>query len=529
MRDPSLLLSLDAIDKVGSLSRGTSDILASLPANGKSHMSAVGSKEDVDGEVYMRPLVRRRLTRKAASSEGGDAHTRVSPGTTVFSHAASSAQSVSTGNSRGNSASSSSSPPTKDARAGLLELLGGGQSGVACSSQTPNCCATPSTVATPWSARERAHIVNIELENFKHFRKKKLVALTEPVCIVGNNSSGKTSILDALRFLLLRDGDTLEGLKRLIPHASSQATARVTGRFNCQGFGQILLRREVQLCCASKQLDCGYWAAATSSFGEQQTSCDIDEDFVRVSENELHRITAGSYAEWITHGIGWTQGDLVLPQFGLQQNKSAEQLLAHLPMLFAQLPTDPSTASSLVKRRSGRRSAAGATSGNSKGLLGGVRASAELWLARRVDEVYRELTREPLDERMEQWGEGGQASLRRVHDDAGGDQFVLFVSEHRGAAAAGYGTPLTSLSDGAHDVCALALLLTLPGLLAGLRDTPPPFVALDEGEARLDKRHACALWRFLSGPLGPPQSLLLCLNNHGAYTSHATRLDIDES
>ena len=113
--------------------------------------------------------------------------------------------------------------------------------------------------------------------------------------------------------------------------------------------------------------------------------------------------------------------------------------------------------------------------------------AAEAWLTRRIDEVYRELTREPLDDTMEvgmnqdesswgilkdktpwfhsrkrqkvgcqfhwitwtraleEWGEGGEAKLRRLPDGS----FDLLTSAKRGGASSGYGTSLNSLSDGA--------------------------------------------------------------------------------
>ena len=72
---------------------------------------------------------------------------------------------------------------------------------------------------------------------------------------------------------------------------------------------------------------------------------------------------------------------------------------------------------------------------------GAAGARAEAWLTRRIDEVYRELTREPKDDTFEdhkgvsrsvslrkEWGEGGEAKLRRLPDGS----FDLLTSQRRG-------------------------------------------------------------------------------------------------
>ena len=150
---------------------------------------------------------------------------------------------------------------------------------------------------------------------------------------------------------------------------------------------------------------------------------------------------------------------------------------------------------SLLKRRCSKGSVRSGAAG----------ARAEAWLTRRIDEVYRELTREPKDDSFEEWGEGGEAKLRRLPDGS----FDLLTSQRRGGASSGCGTSLNSLSDGARDICALCMLFVLPGFISGMQDALAPFMVLDEPDSRLDKRHASALRRFLQRPDGPKQCLWL--------------------
>merc|ERR1719198_2958171 len=107
----------------------------------------------------------------------------------------------------------------------------------------------------------------------------------------------------------------------------------------------------------------------------------------------------------------------------------------------------------------------------------------EAKLARRIDEIYRELSRQPLDEDLTTWGDGGQATLRRAADGS----FMIFVSQERGAAAAGYGTQASALSRGDQDLLALSLSLALR---APRQAELPDFIFLDEPDVRLDKRHS---------------------------------------
>lgn len=276
----------------------------------------------------------------------------------------------------------------------------------------------------------------------------------------------------------------------------------------------MALRREVCAREGADSYESSYWACANSL--------------------KQRQLSKEDYSAWIFVALRWEDGSVLLPQFGLLGGHSAEELLASLPAALLRLRAGAAgaRAAPLLKRRSSRQlgsgpaapalAAAGESGQQHPGTgLSHAGVAAEARLARRVDEIYRELTREVLDDEMREWGDGGQARLRRREDGS----FELSVSRRRGAAACGYGTPLSGLSDGDRDVCALALLLALPwGAPPGLEDALPPFVVLDEPDSRLDKRHSGALWRFLSGPTGPSQCLLLSLDNHEAFRDIAERL-----
>jgi len=354
--------------------------------------------------------------------------------------------------------------------------------------------AAPSVSDGPsWQCSGRARLLSLEIQDFKTFERKSFSFKEEGLtCIVGCNSSGKTTLLDALRFVLLRQGErSLLSFVRWSKPACE--FARVTARFQSDNSELSLVREVREAAAGDKPFATSHWVSEGSE--------------------KLRDVSEQGYAAWISRALGWADGDLLLPQFGLMDGRSAAMLLQGLPAELDRLRDLHAGGSSapLLKRRSLRPGGAAAIPEVSPPRSRGS-VAAEAWLARRVDEVYRELTREPLDEKMESWGEGGQACLRRLDNGS----FDLFISERRGAAACGYGTCLDSLSDGDKDVCAVALLLALPGLLAGLQETLPGFVLLDEPDSRLDKRHALALQRFVSGPSGPTQCLWLSLNNHGA-------------
>jgi len=380
--------------------------------------------------------------------------------------------------------------------------------------------------SAPWKCNSRALLRGMELGDFKNFKHKEVSfgsflglssasasasASASKTIVIGPNSSGKTSLMDALQFALLnKTGQRALGLiRRSEPRCF---TACVTVYFECNGFGRVALQR--QLCTANN---------------DEGTH---DSFYVGVDGGSMTKVSEQTYMSWISQALCWIDDEVVLPQFGFVESQSTNELLFRLQTCLEQLQVEDA-APSLLKRRSGpcgrpgnadsshkceTTKQAASTSGTGDPLAsgGGLRCSriaAEAWVARRFDEIYRELTREPLDEDMLQWGDGGQACLRRM--DGGG--FSLFVSEQRGAAACGYGVPLTALSDGSRDTCALALLLTLSGLLAGCSDSLPSFVMLDEPDSRLDKRHASALWRLLSGPSGVKQCVVFSLNNHRAF------------
>lgn len=292
-----------------------------------------------------------------------------------------------------------------------------------------------------------ARLVSVELTNFKAFENHVLSFKDQLTCVVGPNASGKSSIAEAIAFVLLRAAASAEEIVRLAPD-ESQDMASVSAHF-AVGHTRILMRRQLTL--SGNRPHSRFWLGC-------------DGPAVEVNSNE--------YAAGIAH-LRWQ--DLSLPQFGLLETRSASRLLQLLP-------------AALRNAGSKRR---GKPPSDLEGCVG-----------QRLDEIYRELTREPLDEAMTQWGEGGQLTLKRV-----GDDFTIFASERRGLR----GSALDKLSDGDRDVCGLALLLTLP--LLGRR---PMFLVLDEPDARLDRRRAAALRRFLSFP-GGPQCLLLSLNNHRAF------------
>jgi len=228
------------------------------------------------------------------------------------------------------------------------------------------------------------------------------------------------------------------------------------------------------------------------------------------------------YASWIEKMLCWKEHDVVLNQFSLIEHNSVTQLLARLPHALDELEADGDVRRPMLKRRCISTELSG-----SESRVTGIRTTAEAWVGRRLDELYRELSREPLDAQYQTWGEGGQACLRRLPDGS----FTIFVSQQRGLAALGKGTPLESISDGDRDLCALALLLILPGLTsgsAGLQDVLPPLVIMDEPDSRLDKRGACCLQRLLSEPGRPAQCVVMSLNNHRAFTELQATVELPE-
>merc|ERR1740121_3095343 len=89
----------------------------------------------------------------------------------------------------------------------------------------------------------RASLLGLELEDFKPFRRK-VVSLegTGPTCILGANACGKTSILEAIRFVLLRPVE--RGAKGFVRLGDPPCTtASVTAHFQHEAVGRLSLRR----------------------------------------------------------------------------------------------------------------------------------------------------------------------------------------------------------------------------------------------------------------------------------------------
>lgn len=346
---------------------------------------------------------------------------------------------------------------------------------------TPNVTTSDvCPVNPPFYAKTRARLLSLDLEDFKVFKNDTISFEDKATCIVGPNSCGKSSILDAIRFILLRKGYV--AMRSLVRRSMSVCTrARARANFECDGIGVVSLERIILV---------------------NKTGCDCVFRVFATGMLEFQQVSEESYSAWLS-ALCWLGGDLIVPQFGLLKSRTAAELLALLPGALEQL-SEEDTGAPLLKRRSPQHRQTSQLT---------VRVTAEACVARRFNEIYRELTREPLDDSLETWSEGNQGLLRKLE----GGAFSLCVSEKPGAAACGLGVPLSSLSDGDQDVCALALLLALPGLLGGVQGTLPLFVVLDEPDARLDKRHACALWRFLSGSQGPKQCLIMSLNNLAAF------------
>lgn len=359
---------------------------------------------------------------------------------------------------------------------------------------------TAGLLDAPVGKGSRALLVKIEIENFKSFEKFEVpLYRSGAVCVVGSNAQGKSSILDALLFVLFRS--EISDLGCLIRKAEPSPTyCKVSAQFDCEDLGTVVLQRELQ-----------------DVAGKVICTCRVSSV---VSGHQARKVPQKTYRDWISKTLGWDADDLILPQFSLLKACCATSLLEDLPKQLAVLeekaePAEVATGP-LLKRRRGPAQPAQeqpATVG-----LGGVRGRMEARLVRQVDEIFREITRQPLDQGMENWGDGGQALVRKLPEGS----FAMNVSKERGHAAAGKGVSLASLSEGERDVCAISLLLSSLGVrknkISG--DELPAFVLLDEPDARLDKRHAKALWKFLAGPSGPRQSLILSLNNHKGFESY---------
>lgn len=361
--------------------------------------------------------------------------------------------------------------------------------------------ALPSSCRQATSGRPRtksAKLLRLEFENFGPFKKESVSLEGGSVaCVVGPNSSGKSILAHAIRFVCLCGEPATRGIHNLVRLSNPPCeSGLVTAHFVSVDGREHLLRREA---CSDVSVEGRFWVA------------------VPAKDASFKEVTAEQYQTYLTRDLRWEGEAVVLSQFGLLEACGAAKILETLPAVLGSIGGGAGPGTGPLQRLLRRRPGRPALSGSSGGAISSAPARAEAWLARRVDEIYRELSRQPLDEGMEEWGEGGQALLRR---GAGGG-FSITVSQRRGGASVGCGTPLESLDDGAQDLCALALILALPGLRANLSDAPPSFVLLDEPDSRLDQRHAKALLRFLEGPLGPRQSVLLSLNNHSGFDGNS--------
>lgn len=82
-----------------------------------------------------------------------------------------------------------------------------------------------------WRAKARARLLSLDLHDFKSIRRRNFQLEGRSLsCLVGSNSSGKSAILDALRFALCRhcDRNLRDYIRRGKPITSA---ARVTAQF----------------------------------------------------------------------------------------------------------------------------------------------------------------------------------------------------------------------------------------------------------------------------------------------------------
>lgn len=363
----------------------------------------------------------------------------------------------------------------------------------------PKAAVRPKAAAcAPEDGPREARLVSLHMRNFKCF-EDKTVSFEHGacLCVVGPNSSGKSSILDAIKFVTLQESSkNIRGFVRRCRPAVSKCIVSAT--FEVLRLGKVVLERQVIL-DGPKEHRVTYAVA--------------------LEERPLRELSETKYAAWLEKLLFYNEIDVVLNQFSLMEGSSVTQLLAKLANVLHELQADTGSSAPRLKRR--------AVGQSSKPIARNAGVEAEAWVARRLDEIYRELSRDALDEHFETWGDGGQASLRRLQDGS----FTILVSRKRGLAATGYGSPLEELSDGDRDLCALALLLILPALRhfsGGLQSALPPLVMLDEPDSRLDKRGACCLWRLLSGPQRPGLCLLTSLNNHQAFTKIPDSIELPE-
>lgn len=81
-----------------------------------------------------------------------------------------------------------------------------------------------------WRAKARARLLSLDLQDFKSFRRRHFQLEQSLSCVVGCNSSGKSAVLDALRFVLGRQCD--RSLRAYIRRGKPLTpAARVTAQF----------------------------------------------------------------------------------------------------------------------------------------------------------------------------------------------------------------------------------------------------------------------------------------------------------
>ena len=116
-----------------------------------------------------------------------------------------------------------------------------------------------------WRAKTRARLLSLDLQDFKSFRRRHVQLEGRSLsCVIGCNSSGKSAVLDALRFALGRqcDRNLRDYIRRGKPLTSA---ARVTTQFRYEQDveegsiqGLRLNVRLVRLDVTSSTLDTNY-------------------------------------------------------------------------------------------------------------------------------------------------------------------------------------------------------------------------------------------------------------------------------
>ena len=105
-------------------------------------------------------------------------------------------------------------------------------------------------------------ITNVHIEQFRNIREANIVFdETKTNVLVGDNRSGKTSVLEAINFLLNQKSFKTNKLKELVSY--NEERCRVEGSFS--GVKELVLKSKILL---TKD---GHESVFTSSDEEQQT------------------------------------------------------------------------------------------------------------------------------------------------------------------------------------------------------------------------------------------------------------------